>query len=279
MCDRANNPGMIERAGQRSGAGFTLVEVVCALAILALASSSVLTVINRCVASASDLTLRMEAFELARENLEKILVLDAVEETVDYGTSDQYSGISWQTVIEGFSESVTGQMWVRAVCSADYIDSKGQTQKVELVHWLSPLTDQQAGLLVGQQDLEKLEMEQLMKTDEEAASYAKVDTETIRKWVEDGLVKADGDQFLRYNLDVFILSKGSPTPEQKAEQIESVQELALKLRMQQKELEQNGALGTRSGADGTNGPTGLSNQELEKMNAGQIKDLVNRRRK
>ena len=82
--------------------GFTLLEVLAALAILALASSSVMIVIDRCVASASDSTLRMEAFELVRENLEKILILDAVEESADYGTSDKYPDISWQTVIEGF---------------------------------------------------------------------------------------------------------------------------------------------------------------------------------
>jgi prepilin-type N-terminal cleavage/methylation domain-containing protein len=279
MSNKTDKPDTMERADRQIEAGFTLLEVLVALAILALTSSSVLIVIDRCVASASDLTLRMEAFELVRENLEKILVLDAVEETVDYGTSERYSGISWQTTIEGFPEPVTGQMWVRAVCSADYIDSKGQTQKVELVHWLSQLTDQQAGLLVGQKDLEKLEMEQLIKTDEEAASYAKVDADTIRKWVEDGLVKTQDDQFLRCNLDVFIQNKGNPTPEQKAEQVESVQELALKLRTQQKELEQNGALGTPSGAGGKNGAAGPSKQELQKMDPGQIMDLVNRRQK
>ena len=147
---------------------------------------------------------------------------------MDYGTSEKYPDISWQTVIEGFPEPVSSQMWVRAVCSADYVDSKGEKQKVELVHWLTQLTDQQAGQLVGQQDLEKLEMEQVMKTDEEAAAYAKIDTDTLRKWVEDGLVKTQEDAFLRYNLDVFIRSQGNPTPEEKAQQVESVQDLAMR---------------------------------------------------
>ena len=49
------------------------------------------------------------------------------------------------------------------------------------------------------------------------------------------------DTFLRCNLDVFIRSQGNPTPEEKAQQVESVQELALRLRTQQKELEENGA--------------------------------------
>lgn len=293
MGNRADNPGMMEHKGGLASAGglddgssavpginrgFTLLEVLAALAILALTSSSVLLVIDRCVTSASDSTLRMEAFELVRENLEKILLLDAVEENADYGISDKYPGISWQTVIEGFSEPLSSQMWVRAVCSADYLDSKGEKQKVELVHWLTQLTDQQAGQLVDQQDLEKLEMEQVMKTEDEAAEYAKIDTDTLRQWVADGLVKTPEDAFLRCNLDVFIRSKGSPTPEEKAQQVESVQELAMRLRAMQKELEENGALGMPPGPDGEKGTLAPSKPGLEKMDPGEVMDLVQRRR-
>jgi prepilin-type N-terminal cleavage/methylation domain-containing protein len=293
MGNRADNPGLREHQGgiakarglddgswaiPGSNRGFTLLEVLTALAILALASSSVMIVIDRCVASASDSTLRMEAFELVRENLEKILILDAVEENADYGTSDKYPSISWQTVIEGFSEPLSSQMWLRAVCSADYVDSKGEKQKVELVHWLTQLTDQQAGQLVDQKDLEKLEMEQVMKTDEEAAAYAKIDTDTLRKWVEDGLVKTQEDAFLRCNLDVFIRSQGNPTPEEKAQQVESVQDLALRLRAQQKELEENGALGMPPGTDGQKGTLPPSKPGLQKMDPGQVMDLVRRGR-
>lgn len=288
MADHAYNPGRTERTpashapservGRRPGAGFTLLEVLAALAILALTSSSVLLVIDRCVTSASDSTLRMAAFELVRENMEKILILDAVEEMADYGTSDKCPGISWQTIIEGFSEPLSSQMWIRAVCSADYLDSKGEKQKVELVHWLTQLTDQQAGQLVDQQDLEKLEMEQVMPTDEEAAAYAKVDTDTLRQWVADGLVKTEEDAFLRCNLDVFIRSKGSPTPEEKAQQVESVQELALRLRAQQQELEENGALGMPPGTDEQKGTTAPSQSGRQKMDPGEVMDLVQRRR-
>ncbi len=249
-----------------SQAGFTLLEVIAALAILGLAASSVLVVIDRCVSSASDSALRMEAFRLARENLEKILARDSVGETVEYGTSERYSGVSWQTVIEGFPEPVTGQMWVRAVCSAEYMDSKGETQRIELTHWIAQLTDQQAGQLVGQQDLEKLEVEQVIETGQQAATYAKVDADTLAQWLENGLVKTDDDKFLRYNLDVFIQAEGNPTPEQKAQQAKSVRELAMKLRTELKESEQTGA-------------TGLSNEQLEKMSPSQIMDLVNKRSK
>jgi prepilin-type N-terminal cleavage/methylation domain-containing protein len=262
--------GRLARASKarclRHSAGFTLLEVIAALAILGLTASSVLVVISRCVSSASNSALRMEAFTLARENLEKILVRDSVDETVEYGTSERYPDVSWQTVIEGFPEPVSGQMWVRAVCSAEYKDAAGETQKIELIHWITQLSDQQAGQLVGQQDLEQLEVEQVVQTDQEAAEYAKVDVDTIRKWLETGLVKTDDDTFLRCNLDVFIQARGDPTPEQKAQQVKSVRELAVKLRMEQKESEQTGG-------------TGLSNEQLEKMSPDQIRDLVNKQQR
>ncbi len=266
MIDQADKSRAFDRAGRGPQAGFTLLEVIAALAILGLAASSVLIVIDRCVSSASDSALRMEAFVLARENLERILARDSVDETVEYGTSERYPDVSWQTVIEGFPEPVTGQMWVRAVCSAQYVDSTGETQRIELTHWITQLSDQQAGQLVGQQDLEQLEVEQVIKTDQEAAAYAKVDADTIAQWLENGLVKTDDDMFLRYNLDVFIQAQGDPTPEQKAQQVQSVRELAMKLRTEQKGSEQTGA-------------TGLSNEQLEKMSPSQIMDLVNRRLK
>ncbi len=277
MSERADKSRMVELTGGivkaeglgdglYTGAGFTLLEVIAALAILGLAASSVLVVIDRCVCSASNSALRMEAFALARENLEKILVRDSVDETVEYGTSERYPDVSWQTVIEGFPEPVSGQMWVRAVCSAEYPDSTGEKQKIELVHWITQLTDQQAGQLVGEQDLEKLAAEQIIETEQDAATYAKVDADTIRQWLENGLVKTEDDKFLRYNLDVFIQTQGNPTSEQKTQQVESVRELAMKLRAEEKGLEQTGA-------------TGLSNEQLEKLSPSQVMDLVNKRLK
>jgi prepilin-type N-terminal cleavage/methylation domain-containing protein len=260
-------PARDSKAGcLRRGTGFTLLEVIAALAILGLTASSVLVVIDRCVCSAADSALRMEAFGLARENLEKILARDSVDETVEYGTSEKYADVSWQTVIEGFPEPVSGQMWVRAVCSAQYVDSTGETQRIELTHWITSLSDQQAGRLVGEQDLEQLAVEQVIQTDQDAATYAKVDADTLAQWLENGLVKTDDDKFLRYNLDVFIQAQGNPTLAQKAQQVESVRELAMKLRTELKESEPTG-------------PTGLSNEQLEKMSPSQIMDLVNKRLK
>ena len=101
---------------------FTLVEVTAALVILALISGSVLVVIDRCLSSTADLTSRMQAFEVARENMENLLSQDSVKEKVDYGTSDKYPNIDWETNVGTFSEPLTSEMWVRAVCSAQYTD-------------------------------------------------------------------------------------------------------------------------------------------------------------
>jgi prepilin-type N-terminal cleavage/methylation domain-containing protein len=278
MANRTDNEVLVGRADRPSGLGaFTLIEVLTALAILGLASSSVLVVINRCVASAANSALRMEAFELARENLERVLIADVLQETVEYGTSEIYPDLSWQTVIEAFPEPVGGQMWVRAVCSAEYKDSHGETQKVELVHWITALTDRQTGQLMENEDLELLEVEQLLVTAEEAAAYAGVDLATLQEWIERGLMTNQDGAFIKYNLDLFVESRGDPTQEEKAKQVESILELAMVLRTMQKELEEGAG---EPGQTGDIEPTtGLTHEQLEEMNVGEVMDLLKQKQR
>ncbi len=127
-----------------AGSAFSLVEVLAALAILALISSSVLVVINRCMTSAANSTWKMQAFEVARENMEKLLCSDSVTETVEYGSSDKYPDIQWQSTVDSFYEPITERMWIQAVCSAQYTDTDGQPQTVELTHWITDLTVEEA---------------------------------------------------------------------------------------------------------------------------------------
>ena len=134
---------------------FSLIETVTALTILALISSSVLVVINRCVVSAADSTQRMQAFEIARENMEKLLNADSVAEMAEYGQSDKYPGSQWQTTVEAFYEPITERMWIQAICSAEYPDSAGQVQTVELTHWLTDLSKEQLLQIIDQQQKEK----------------------------------------------------------------------------------------------------------------------------
>jgi prepilin-type N-terminal cleavage/methylation domain-containing protein len=269
MHNRANNPFVGAQAGLRPrGAGFTLLEVLTALGILALASSSVLVVIDRCVTSAADSGLRMEAFQLVRENMEQVLTRDAIEESVEYGTSETYADISWETVIEAFPDPVNGEMWVRAVCSAEYTDPSGEKQTVELEHWITELTDQQAGQLLSDEEMAKLEAEQVLVTAEDAAKYAGINVDTLEQWVEGGLVTTADGGYIKYNLDLFVQAKGDPTPEDKARQVESVQELAMTLRTMQKELE---------GGTGEEGSAGQSSGESEKLDINKIMDLLKKK--
>ena len=147
-------------ARRKRAKGFSLLEVVVALGILATICSAVLVVMNRCIAATIDSQMKMEAFELVRENMEKLLGAESVTLVADLGTSDKNPNIQWQTVIETFSEPVGSGMWLQAVCSASYTDSAGEKQTVELVHWLCELSKRDQQLIQKQEQQESEYMEQ-----------------------------------------------------------------------------------------------------------------------
>jgi len=238
---------------------FSLTEVLTALMILALMSSSVLVVIDRCITSSTNSVLQMQAFEVARENMETLLSGDSVQESVEYGTSDKYPQINWQTVVETFYEPITSSMWLRGVCTAEYIDASGKRQTVELMHWLTGLTKEQLLQVMNQQD-EELLAAQLLETIEEAAEYANVDTQTIEKWIDNGMLTTEDGFFIKSNLDLYMHTDGNPSPEDKNRQITSRAELK----------------GQNAGqSEGDIDPkTGLPYEELEKMDISQIWDLL-----
>lgn len=248
---------------------FTLIEVVAAVDILALVMLSVLVVINRCAASGADTALRMQAFEVARENMEKLLALQSVEEMVEYGDSDIYPEITWNTVVETFYEPITSRMWLRGVCSTQYIDSDGQEQTVELTHWLTDLTKNQLLDVMSREDEEGQLADQLIATIEEAADYADVDVETIEGWLENGLLKTGEGSFVRMNLDIYQINNGQPSAEDKKLQVQSEAEL-IKL------MEEQGRLG--GGQDDIDPKTGLTYQELDQMDISEVWELMKNRR-
>ena len=197
---------------------FSLIETVAALAILTLISFSVLVVIDRCMASAADSALRMEAFRVARENMEKLLALDSVKEMVEYGSSDKNPDIQWETAVETFYEPVTSRMWVRAVCSAEYTDTAGEVQTIELTHWLTSLTKQQLIEIVKEREKERL-AKQTFETIEEAAEHLGVDAATVQQWIDNGMrTMADGSIPIR-ELDLYEKTDGNPTIEDRIEQV------------------------------------------------------------
>ncbi len=259
----------------RAGA-FTLLEVITSLAILALASSSVLLVIQRCMATAANSAFHTVAFEMARENMEMLLASETLSEQVEYGTSDRYPNITWRTVVEAFSEPVAGQMWLRAVCSAEYTDPTGETQTVELVHWITTLTDQQAEELLDDEDLEALAAEQLLDTLEDAAEYAGVDADTIGQWMENGLLTTADGAFIRHNLDIYVRSRGNPTDEEKDLQVDSIAALALV--RQEATGQGDPESDSPAGSSGVDPATGLRYDELEKMEVPEVMELLRSRR-
>lgn len=240
--------------------GFTLIEVMTALAILALVSSSVFVVINHCVASATDSALRMQAFEVARDNMEKLLGSDSVRETVEYGDSDKYPEIKWQTAVEMFYEPITARMWVRAICSAEYADYAGQVQTVELTHWLTDVTmEQLLEIMERQEEQPAGAADQVFKTIEEAAKYAGVEVETIQQWIGNGMLTIEDGFFVKYNLDIYKQADGKPGAEDKAKQIRSLEQL-LELIKQDSQSEEQKATEQQKQTGKTEPVTDLSNK-------------------
>jgi hypothetical protein len=156
----------------------------------------------------------MQAFEVARERMETLLARDSVKENVDYGTSLKYPHINWESSVETFDEPIKSEMWVRAVCSATYIDSQGYEQKVELAHWLTNISKRQMLDIIKQLDeREKILKNQLIPTISKAAAYADVPTETIRFWIDNGMPTASNGAFIKDALDLYKDSQGYPSPE------------------------------------------------------------------
>ena len=253
---------------------FSLVEVLMAVAILALTCSSVLVVIERCVASAAESALRMRAFEVARENMEQLLASATVKESIEYGQSEKYPDIGWQTVVETFYEPITARMWIRSVCSAQYTDSEEQEQNVELTNWLTDLTKEQL-LQIENRDEDELEelAAELIETLEDAADYAGVNVETIEQWLQNGLLTTENGSFIKDNLDLYMGSNGIPSEEEKNQQAKSLADLKNK-------RSQSGD-GTADDArqNEIDPKTGLTYGELDQMEFSEIWELMQNQRR
>jgi hypothetical protein len=166
--------------------------------------------------SAADTTQRMRAFEIAHENMETIISSDSVEEMSEFGISEKFPDIRWQTTVESFYEPSSSRMWVRAVCSAEYTNTAGETKNVELTHWLTDLTDEQMQKLMERDELLKQKLAQyIVDTEDLAAEYAGVDVETIQAWVRNGMPTSADGGYLKPWLDLYLRTDGRPTAQEK----------------------------------------------------------------
>ncbi len=205
---------------------FTLVESLAATAILAFIGVSVWIILERCMVSAADTIQRTRAFEIARENMEKLLGAASVEEMAEYGVSEQYPDIRWQTAVETFFEPLASRMWVKAVAIAEYTDAAGETKSIELTHWLTDLTEEQTKKLMESREQQGKQLaEHIIESEESAAIFAGVSVETIRLWARQGMPMFDGS-YLKPWLELYHSTGGNPTDEQKQDLKERYPELS-----------------------------------------------------
>lgn len=208
-------------------AGFTLIESMTAATLLVFIGSSVWIVLDRCMVSAADATQRVRAFEIARENMEKLIGTDTVQETTEYGASEKFPDIRWQSTIESFYDAQSTGMWVRAVSRAEYTDTAGETKAVEFTHWLTALSPEQAQQLMERREKQQQELaKHIIETEELAAQYAGVNVETIREWAKNGMPAPDG-AYIKPWLDLYLATDGRPTPAEKQEVIAQYPELGM----------------------------------------------------
>jgi prepilin-type N-terminal cleavage/methylation domain-containing protein len=133
---------------------FTLIEVTVALIVFGMIAATVLVVINKAIETVVLWQTKMQAFEITRENMEKILAQSSVTDFVEYGMSETNPDITWETTVSSFYEPLTDQMWMRAVCTAQFVDSEGEEQKIELTHWLTSLNQEQIRQILEQKQRE-----------------------------------------------------------------------------------------------------------------------------
>jgi hypothetical protein len=133
---------------------------------------------------------------------------------VEYGSSVRHPEIQWKTAVETFYEPVTEQIWVRAICSAEYADTAGDARTIELTHWLTGLTKEQIIQMMEEMQKRKGQSsEDVIETAEDAADYTGVDVATIQRWVEKGMPKTENGFYIKDWLDLYARTNGEPTIE------------------------------------------------------------------
>jgi hypothetical protein len=165
---------------------FTLVEVAVTIVVVGLIVGTSMTILDNLIGAMSDIRLHTDAFETARQNMESLLSEQNIRDKIEYGISEIHPEIQWQTVIEPFYEPITNAMWIRAICSAGYTDSKGTYQEVELEHWLTNLPANVVRQIIQQQKMEEEYLDLLSGTASGQAEAALQET-TIAYLEEEGL--------------------------------------------------------------------------------------------
>ena len=170
------------RSSARNRRAFTLIEVVTAMAILGIICAGVMTAVSKAVDSGAQTVMKLSAFEVARENMEKLLTEPSVGQKVEYGVSEKYPAINWETNVESFFEPITSRMWIQATCSATYLDDQGVEQSVELTHWITNVSKEQVAQLMKEEEknrLEDLTEEEIADLSEEELAELEAEAESV----------------------------------------------------------------------------------------------------
>lgn len=229
------------------------METVTAVVVLGIICSGVLAVFNRCMDSVTDSKMKMQALEVARENMETLLTRETVQEKVEYGTSERYPEIEWETKVEPFYEPVTDQMWVRAVCTAEYNNSEDERKEIELVHWITSLSKQQLLEMIKQKEQSiQYTDDQLISDPAEAAAYAEVDISTLQEWMENGMQVTEDDEFIKPQLDLYKNTGGDPSQQQRQQALLDLSQQEMESRQQS---EQDGLSEQPSDRQGQQSPS------------------------
>jgi hypothetical protein len=252
---------------------------MAAVALLAFIGASVWVVLERCTASAADTTQQMRAFEIARENMEKVLGADSVQESTEYGISEKFPDIRWQTTIESFPMPVGSNMWVRAVCTAEYTATDGTPKNVELTNWLTNLSNEQTSQLMARSALQKQLLEKhIIATEELAAEYASVNVETLRQWVKNGMPMTGDGGYLKPWLDKYLQTNGNPTEQDKQDTLAKYPELSITKPMKATQYQSTTTGSQTSDSQAQPGPDNTGSQttsdELDPELQKQIDELM-----
>jgi len=211
--------------------------------------------------------------------MEALLAAASVEESTEFGESEKYPEIKWETVVETFYEPITSRMWVRGICTAEYKSSVDEVQTIELEHWLTNLSKEQLLEMRERDEKEKqLLAGQIFESIEEAALYAGVDVETIEEWKTKGLVVFSDGTIALPNLEPFIEHDGNPPPDVINDQFQTPEELVQEP-MEDVPDEQETIVDEEAWLNEIDPLTGLPNRDVVEMSVQELFDLLMKRLK
>ncbi len=153
-----------------SRSGFTLIEALTALVIVGFTCGTVLVVINDSVDSISDQSSRLEAIEVARENMESMTSQTVLKEFAETGLSELYPNIEWTKTVVVTPFPGASRLWLMATSTANFYNSENELEEVKFESWLAPLTPQQEKLVMQDKQLEQkylAELEQQKSAEQE----------------------------------------------------------------------------------------------------------------